>query len=101
LPAAGFEPLLRQEQTSTPPTAVEHGEKRAPVGALLLSAKDQGSARSSSRSSKLCLRTALTNHFTTTWLRLAPQNRHCFKMKRLWKHVDHMQFRQVIAAPGE
>jgi hypothetical protein len=32
------------------------------------SAKDQDSARSLFRSSKLCLRTALTNHFTTRGL---------------------------------
>ncbi len=73
----------------------EEGRERYP------SAKDLGSARSLFRSSKLYLRTALTNHFNTAPRRLPAENYDCFQMKRLWKHVHEMQFFDLVAGLNE
>jgi len=65
------------------------------------SAKDLGSARWFFRSSKLYLRTALTNYFNTTPLRLLAQNDDCFEMKRLRKHVYKMQLCDCVTGLDE
>jgi hypothetical protein len=55
-------------QTNTPLLKEERGGAGALEHVRPPSAKDQGSGRSSFRSSKLYLLTALTNHFITMWL---------------------------------
>lgn len=84
-------------RTNTRPPREERAETRVPGHVRSRSAKVPDSARSLFRSSKLYLRTALNNHFTTRAIRLSAQNRHSFEMKRLRKHVDHMQLHQVVS----
>src|ERR1700731_1144713 len=41
------------------------------------------------------------HHFTTRRLRLPAQNHDRLQMKRLWKHVDHVNLRDVVSRRGQ
>jgi hypothetical protein len=89
-------PSTHPAQTSTRLSEEARAGTQAQVCVQLPSAKDQGSARSFSRSSKLCPLTALINHFTTVWRELSAQNYYCLQVKRLRKQIYHVQGCDVV-----
>ncbi len=91
-------PSTHRAQTNTRLSEEGCAGTQAQVCVQPPSAKDQGSARSLFRSSKLCPLTALNNHFTTVWPELSAQNNYCLQVKRLRKQIDHVQGCYVVAS---